>query len=128
MSGLFETDVIVPLENAGKRANCLRCGIECVVAPTANRAGRPLQHADGVGYCAACAITEYLKTELDVSYLLPPGVTVCEALRAPHVQQQFQRLFEVGRADISESQINWERVIANWDLPFKATKRRKPKR
>jgi hypothetical protein len=129
MSGLFDQqDVIVPLENAGKHVNCLRCGIECVVAETANRAGRPVQHADGDGFCPSCVITQWLQTELDVSWLLPPGVTICEALRHSHIQAQFQRIFQVGHADVSESQIDWERVIANWNLPLHLSKGRKKRK
>ncbi len=121
-------DEIEILENAGQRRNCLRCGVECVIAATANRTARPVQHAADEGYCVSCVITQFLKVEMPIEELLPSGATVAEALRLPHVRRQFQAVFAAGRSDTSESQVDWERVIANWDLPVgkpKGRKRRK---
>ena len=125
MSDLFSKDIIVPLENAGRHVNCLRCQRQCVVAETKNLAARPVQHADGKGFCLNCTITQWLRTDLDLEWILPPGVDVRDALRLPHIQEQFERIFEVGRADADAGQIHWEIVIANWELPLCLTAKSK---
>lgn len=111
---LFETH-----SRAGEHASCARCGDLCVIAAGANLAGRPLKFASGEngGECGSCAITLYLKSdEMDVSELLPPGYSAKEALSAPHIQSLFTSVLKVGRSDLAATAINWEKVIANWDL------------
>ncbi|HYE72603.1 MAG TPA: hypothetical protein VEF04_04695 [Blastocatellia bacterium] len=105
------------LENAGALVNCSRCGIVCQIAQTANKEARPLKHAAKEGCCVACALTGFLKLELEIEHLLPPGTDISEALKMPHIQQQFGRVFIAGQSDVTLDQINWERVTSNWDLP-----------
>lgn len=125
MTILFEQDEFKPLANAGKHVHCQRCGAECKVAATANQAARLGRRADGAGYCPDCVITQFLQEEIDVERILPHGVSVAEALKAPHIQDSFKFLLAAGHADMNASEINWERVIQQWSLPFKGRARRK---
>jgi hypothetical protein len=38
-------------------------------------------------------------------------------LRDPRIQDEFTKLAIAGNADVPTAQIDWERVIQNWDLP-----------
>jgi hypothetical protein len=44
-------------------------------------------------------------------------------LLAPHVQQQFARVMKAGNADATPEEINWQRVVENWNLPFAKAKK-----
>jgi hypothetical protein len=114
------------LENAGKIVECVRCHAPCRVASARNVHGRPFQYGngDGKGFCANCAVTEFLiSPEIDISYLLPEGTDIRKALRAPHIQELFGQMLKVGMADLKDAEINWNAVIENWDLPFPKIKR-----
>ena len=46
----------------------------------------------------------------------------------PEAQAGFAELFKVGNADADISEINWQVVVDNWELPFPAqSKKRKRK-
>lgn len=114
------------LENAGKIVECLRCAAQCRVADRANDHARPIRHADGAGYCPNCAVTEYLRSpEIDISYLLPEGTDIREALRAPHIQEAFAALLKGGMSDLEANSINWNLVIDHWELPFPKIRRKR---
>jgi hypothetical protein len=69
------------------------------------------------GYCATCAMTAFLKDpEFPMAGILAergPGI-----LLAPHVREQMARLMEVGQSEAAPSEIDWERLVANWELPL----------
>ena len=106
------------LKNAGKTVDCRRCGVRCKVAETANPRARPVRHADKAGFCAECVVTRFLQIEINAEAILPPGVRIGEALLAPHVQESFARLFRTGAADLQNHQIDWRKVVGNWNLPL----------
>lgn len=125
MENLFNRDLFVPLKNAGRHANCQRCGIKCVVADQANLAARPIRRADGEGYCVTCALTQWLRSDdMDITRLLPAGTDPREALRLPHIQELVARIFKVGKADASADEINWQRLVENWSLPVAQTRKK----
>ena len=39
-----------------------------------------------------------------------------DALRLPHVREQFTRVMEAGKADAKPDEINWDRVIELWNI------------
>jgi hypothetical protein len=49
-------------------------------------------------------------------------------LLAPHVQQQFTRLMVAGNADAKPGELNWQRIVDNWELSFKKQSRRRRQR
>jgi hypothetical protein len=108
------------VETAAQQTACLRCG-RPGRAGTGNPEARLLRRLSS-GYCADCAVTEFLlgvDSLREMMELRGP-----EVLREPHVQVQFTRILVSGTADAVPSDINWERVVANWGLPF--SRRRRP--
>jgi hypothetical protein len=93
------------------------------------RCGRAARGSDGdsqariyrrskKGECTECHAVLILKSidQMHGGKLLPPGATWQEALRLPHVQQQFGALMKAGNAECNVDEINWDRVIEVWDL------------
>ena len=97
---------------------CLRCGHPCRVAAQSNPDARLLRAATTpTGVCASCHITAFLQDPgLPLGELLRER-PVAETLRWPAFQQQMVRLVQAANADLPASHIDWERVIANWELP-----------
>lgn len=73
--------------------------------------------------CADCAATAFLKG-IDV-FMLSIELRGPEILLAPHVQAQFSQIMKVGKADAAPEEIDWQRVVDNWELPMPKGKRRK---
>ena len=110
------------LKNAGKQVDCSRCGAPCMVASKRNLKARPFQHGDGEngGFCGNCAATEFLQSPaIDISYLLPEGTDVREALGAAHVQECFANILKAGMSDLKDFEVDWSKIIENWHLPFR---------
>jgi hypothetical protein len=106
-----------------KATSCLRCGKLCQSRGPGNADARLLRRAES-GYCPDCAATEFLlgvDTLREMLDLRGPAV-----LRKSHYQAQFARILASGHSDAAPGEIDWERVIANWDLPFPAARRRTP--
>ena len=104
---------VLPL--AGHVAKCKRCGTPCAVAEMRNEDARFLRHAKvPEGYCPSCAVAEWLF----VMGLRESSIPNPEALRLPHVQEQMAVILKGARADMVPAEIDWEHVIAHWNLPF----------
>lgn len=114
---------IQPNHNAGKVVHCSRCAGRCIVAPTRNENARLMRHGNETGWCAMCGITNFLQNCAVVSELLKQQGAEC--LRLPHVQAQMARVLLAGGSDIRPEQIDWDEVIANWNLPFDKPKNKK---
>ena len=97
---------------------CRRCGV-LGRSGTGNPDSRPF-HRAVEGLCVNCAVTEFLKS-LEV---LDGMTSLPQALLLPHVQQQFANIMVAGHCDASPSEINWQAVVDQWDLPM-PRKRRK---
>lgn len=97
--------------------NCIRCGRQCRPGQSQNPQARPFKRAQQ-GLCADCVVTEFLLSD-DVEALregiLRNGI---EVLRNPNIQKVFSGMLLVGKSDLQSDEINWDRVITNWDLPF----------
>lgn len=67
------------------------------------------------GVCLECGVVEFIQ---GLAHMHSPGTFpgLPEALRLPHVQEQFARLMAVGQSDANPADINWDRVIAVWDV------------
>lgn len=105
MADLFERET----------CNCDRCGRPCRTAEKQNPDAQPIRKSlIPKGCCVDCAITCFVRTG-------PLGEAIGatsprEALSLPHVQAQFAAVFRAGGcAEVSE-EIDWDRVIENWEL------------
>jgi len=103
--------------------NCPRCGKLCKESAPTRAVARPLRRSNlaSGGMCINCAFSDFLR-EIDAFEYAP-----LEALRASHIQEQFAKVFKVGNSEADISEIDFETVIVNWDLPF-PKKSRKGKR
>lgn len=72
--------------------------------------------------CVDCAVTEFLRCTEPVATVLEikgPAVLLDPAVRA-----QFARLMRAGFADANPEEIDWRRVVGNWDLRLPERTRR----
>ena len=97
---------------------CQRCGIPAIRREGSKKA-RLLRGANE-GVCLECGVVDFIQMVTNMSSSgtftgLPEG------LRLPHVQEQFARLMDVGKSDARPEDIDWERVIAVWDVASHAT-------
>jgi len=102
-------------------AYCDRCGAPCKVADHANEEARLLKHATKPsGWCADCATTHFLQNS-------PMGRLIDDPqkLLSPHVRLQFAKVMLAGGADALPTELNWQRIVDNWNMPFKKPSRRK---
>lgn len=108
------------LPNAGQIARCCRCGDPCKVAEEKRQDAQLLRVADKPeGQCVNCAVAEWFYVTGSREICPDPS-----ALRHPHIQEMFARIMATGKADAKPAEINWEHVVAHWDLPFKIGKRK----
>ncbi len=101
--------------------NCTRCGMPCKLADTATEDARLLKHAtkpETSGYCPDCAVTDFFKNRSHLAELMAMNPVGKQMLLDPRVQQQFSGILQTGKADASPTEINWQRVHDNWELPF----------
>lgn len=111
-----------PVNEQVQITNCERCGAPCQVANKANEDARLLKHSTTPsGWCVDCATTNFLQTS-------PMGQLISDPQRLldPRIRLQFAKVLLAGMSDARPTEINWERVVANWDMPFtKPSKRRR---
>lgn len=105
--------IFLPL--AGRVAYCSRCGDPCKVADTKDPAAKMLRAADKPsGYCVNCAVAEW--------FYVTGSREICpdpKGLLVPQIQEQFAKIMAASNADAKPPEINWTKVVANWDLPFR---------
>lgn len=98
-------------------ATCTRCGKLGRTGPQPNPEGRLMVYAQTAenALCADCAATAFIKiVETMMWGIEKNGV---EMLLNPTVQQSFAEVMKVGRADATPEEIDWQRVVENWELP-----------
>lgn len=111
-------------------AECTRCGKLCKVAGPPNPDARLMPYATAKeakerGLCADCAATAFIKGIETLMYGI--GLNDVKMLLDQRVQQQFSQIMIVGKADAKPDEINWQRVVDNWELPLPKAKRGKRK-
>ena len=94
---------------------CKRCGKPCL-SDTGNPEARLLKRSME-GYCADCAITQFLQNTEPINALI--GTKGREMLLNPMVQEQIGVILKAGLSDCHIAEIDWQRVVNNWDMPFK---------
>lgn len=101
---------------------CDRCGMACRVADGANTDAKLLRASTVPhGHCLDCEVTAFLKVKSPMGQLIAePSMLLWEP-----AQRQFGEVMRAGSADARPEDINWQRVVDNWDLPFVQATRRK---
>lgn len=97
--------------------SCKRCGAHCRVAGPRNPNAKMLRRSrEPRGLCINCAVHDFLRNTYPANMLLaefgPKG------LLYPHIQKEFTGIMQVALADAQPDEIDWERIVENWDLPF----------
>lgn len=99
---------------------CQRCNAPCKVGGHKNEEAKMLRRSEQPkGFCVNCAVHDWLRNTYPVNQILAGMRNPAETLRLEHIQQQFIGIMRVGNADANPDEIDWERIIENWDLPFK---------
>ena len=101
---------------------CLRCqlGMRVRVKPGNPEALLMRYSETGEGLCADCAATLFLYGVEHIKRMIEGKR---EMLLWEPAQSQFATLMAAGHADAAPTEINWQRVYDNWDLPFPKQKR-----
>lgn len=97
--------------------DCGRCKAHCKVDTPKNPKAKMLRRSkEPKGLCVNCAVHDWLRNTY------PPNILLAQSgpnvLLLPHIQEQFADLMRVGFADAEPDEIDWERIVENWDLPF----------
>jgi hypothetical protein len=95
---------------------CGRCGAPCKVNPVAGSKATMLKRAAGPGLCVNCAAHDWLRNTYPVNLLLAQSGP--KSLAFPHIQEEFAGLMKMANSDAKPHEIDWQRIIDNWDLPF----------
>jgi hypothetical protein len=75
-----------------------------------------LRRAAGPGLCINCAAHDWLRNTYPANLLLAQSGP--KSLAFPHIQEQFAGLMKMANSDARPDEINWQRIIDNWELPF----------
>ena len=105
---------------------CPRCSKPCQVSDRPSHSdARLLQLAKNAreGLCANCAITSFILSIESLAYAIELNGT--QVLLMPQAQGVFAELFQVGKSDADISEINWQVVVENWNLPFPAQSKKR---
>ena len=98
--------------------HCERCKALCKVAESQNPKAKMLRWSkESKGLCINCAVHDWLRNTYPVNLILAQSGP--KSLAYPHIQEQFTGIMRAGLADATPDEIDWEAIIANWDLPFK---------
>ena len=101
-----------------ERTACTRCGAPLQFRePDRNRDARLMRKSKiPVGYCAACAMANWLQhTEPLNTVLAKKGPAM---LLDRRVVDQMANVLAAGCADAKPQEIDWLSVVIHWDLPF----------
>ena len=99
-----------------ENVDCKRCGERCGVAGPPGKEAKMLRFAEESGLCANCAVHDWLRNTYPINMQLaeygPKG------LDHPQIQQLFTEIMLTNFADAKPDEIDWDKIIENWDLPF----------
>ncbi len=99
------------------RTACKRCGRACLGERSSRPGARPFRKAVR-GLCADCAVTRFFKdTDEGLGFALPEGFDP-SGLLLPHIQRQFLQIMSIGGSELAVQDIDWDRVIEQWELPI----------
>jgi len=95
---------------------CKRCGERCRIAGAPGEKAKMLRFAQGPGLCVNCGVHDWLRNTY------PPNILLAESgpkvLLSPQIQQQFTEIMRIVFADAKPDEIDWAKIVKNWDLLF----------
>lgn len=96
---------------------CERCGARLKVNAIPGSEAKMLRRSKvPKGLCINCAVQDWLRNTY------PPNILLAESgpkiLLYPIIQEKFADLMRAGLSDATPDEIDWQRVVENWDLPF----------
>jgi len=97
--------------------NCERCGAQLKVDAVPGSKAKMLRRSkEAKGLCVNCAVHDWLR------HTYPPNILLAQSgpkvLLFPHIQEQFTEIMRIGFADAKPDEIDWQRIVDNWELPF----------
>lgn len=98
-----------------KTSKCDRCGCNARGAPTKKPEAQLLRRAVK-GVCVNCGIVLFLQRLTNAHVAGTVGSHLPGALKLPHIQEQFEAVMRAGSAEVMPDEIDWDRVIALWDV------------
>lgn len=96
--------------------HCQRCEAACKTAGPGNPDAKMLRRSKDKGLCVNCAVHDWLRNTYPINMLLAQSGP--KSLLYPHIQEQFAGIMRIALADASPDEIDWERIVENWELPF----------
>lgn len=105
------------LFNKAGSTNCERCGVQLKVDAVPGSKAKMLRRSkEPKGLCINCAVHNFLRNTY------PPNIQLAESgpeiLLIPHIQMVFADIMKAGFADARPDEIDWQRIVDNWELPF----------
>ncbi len=97
--------------------NCERCGAQLKVDAVPGSKAKMLRRSKvPKGFCINCAVHNFLRNTY------PPNMQLAESgpeiLLIRHIQDVFVGIMKAGFADANPDEIDWQRIVDNWELPF----------
>lgn len=111
------------LLSSSEIGQCSRCGEKLRVDPNRNPDARMLRRAKTAdGVCVNCALRAWFEIAGEVGAIrdLDP-----KQLLIPMIQEQMGRVIRAAKADADPAEIDWTKLVRDWDLPLD---KGKPKR
>jgi len=97
--------------------HCTRCDAACTVDPKPGSQARILRRSrTPEGLCVNCAVHDQLRHLYPANLILAGSGPAGLAL--PHIQRQFYAIARSVGTDAEFDEIDWQRIIDNWDMPF----------
>lgn len=110
-----------------EKRKCQRCGTPCEPGTPDPRA-ELLRLSDSTGLCRECAVTQVFKDRqhgVSLEQVLQgsnldgePRRRIQDSMLDPANQRNFAEILTAAHAQVDLAEIDWPRVVANWDLPF----------
>lgn len=97
--------------------HCERCKAPCKIGGARNPDAKMLRRSsEPKGLCINCAVQDFLRNTYPVNILLAQSGP--QVLLYPHLREPFADIMRAGLADAKLDEIDWSRIVKNWDLPF----------
>lgn len=99
-----------------QKCNCARCGVECEIRARRTSNAQLLKRSKKPsGVCSNCAVTEWFMNTYPINMQLDGSGPA--ALLQPFMQKHFANIMKAGGADMDPAEIDWQKVVGNWNLP-----------
>jgi len=113
---MIPQQAVFAFDGAGQ-LSCPRCGRPCRVNPSAGSKATILKRASKHnGLCLNCAVHDVLRNLYPANLILarsgPWGLSL------PPLQREFFEICRAAGTDARFEDIDWQAIIAHWDLPF----------